>query len=48
MKAELLAQSGKADEAIAVAEKAISVGKAANPKFDPSEIEELLAQWKKR
>ena len=48
MKAELLAQSGKADEAIAVAEKAISVGKAANPKFDPSEIEELLSQWKKR
>ena len=48
MKAELLAQSGKADEAIAVAEKAIAVGKAANPKYDPSEIEELLNLWKKR
>ena len=48
MKAELLAQSRKRDDAIAVAEKAITVGKAANPRFDPSEIEELLAQWKKR
>jgi len=48
MKAELLAQSGKVDEAIATAEKAITVGKAANPKFDPSEIEELLNQWKKK
>ncbi len=48
MKAELLAQSGKTDEAIATAQKAITVGKAANPNFDPSEIEELLAQWKKK
>ena len=48
MKAELLAQSGKIDEAITMAEKAITVGKAANPKFDPSEIEELLTQWKKK
>ncbi len=48
MKAELLAQSGKTDEAITTAEKAITVGKAANPKFDPSEIEELLNQWKKK
>ncbi|MGA7160023.1 MAG: DUF2911 domain-containing protein [Bacteroidota bacterium] len=48
MKAELLAQSGKVDDAISVAEKAITVGKAANPRFDPSEIEDLLAQWKKR
>ncbi len=48
MKAELLAQSGKTDEAIATAEKAITVGKAANPKFDPSEIEELLNQWKRK
>ncbi len=48
MKAELLAQSGKVDDAISVAEKAITVGKAANPRFDPSEIEDLLTQWKKR
>jgi Protein of unknown function (DUF2911). len=48
MKAELLAQSGKVSEAIAVAEKAIKVGKDANPKFNPSEIEELLSQWKKK
>ena len=48
MKAELLAQSGKTADAIAIAEKAITVGKAANPNFNSSEIEELLAQWKKK
>ncbi|HTY09956.1 MAG TPA: DUF2911 domain-containing protein [Bacteroidota bacterium] len=48
MKAELLAQSGKVDDAIATAQKAITVGKAANPHFDPSEIDELLDQWKRR
>jgi tetratricopeptide (TPR) repeat protein len=48
MKAELLAQAGKVDEAISFAEKAITVGKAANPRFDPSEIEDLLTLWKKR
>ena len=48
MKAELLAENGKVDDAIATAQKAITVGKAANPHFDPSEIDELLAQWKRR
>ncbi len=48
VKAELLAQAGKSKEAIEVGTKAITVGKAANPNFDPSEIEALLAVWKKK
>ena len=48
VKAELLAQAGKSKEAIEVGMKAITVGKAANPNFDPSEIEALLAVWKKK
>lgn len=47
-KAELLAQSGKAKDAVTVAEKAIKVGKAANPKFDPSDLEKLMDEWKKK
>lgn len=45
-KAELLAQSGKVKDAIAVGEKAIKVGKAGNPKFDPSALEKLIEEWK--
>ncbi len=48
MKAELLAESGKINEAIAAAEKAITVGKASNPNFNSGEIDELLSQWKKK
>ena len=47
IKAELLAQSGKAKEAIAVAEKAIKVGKSANPKFSSGALEKLIDEWKK-
>ena len=47
-KAELLAQSGKAKEAIAVAENAIKVGKAANPKFSSAALEKLIDDWKKK
>lgn len=47
-KAELLAQSGKAKEAIAVAENAIKVGKSANPKFSPTALEKLIDDWKKK
>ena len=47
-KAELLAQSGKAKEAIAVAENAIKVGKSANPKFSPAALEKLIDDWKKK
>ncbi|HTX19544.1 MAG TPA: DUF2911 domain-containing protein [Bacteroidota bacterium] len=48
MKAELLAQGGKVKEAIETAEKAISVGKAASPNFNASEIEDLITAWKKK
>lgn len=48
MKAELLAQAGKVKDAIEIAEKAIAVGKAANPGFNPSEIEDLISGWKKK
>jgi hypothetical protein len=47
-KAELLAQSGKAKEAIAVAENAIKIGKSANPKFSPAALEKLIDDWKKK
>ncbi len=48
LKAELLGQAGKAKEAIEVAEKAITVGKAANPRFNSGEIDELISEWKKK
>ena len=48
IKAELLAQSGKAKEAIAVAENAIKVGKSANPKFSSAALEKLIDDWKKK
>ena len=35
-------------EAIEVAEKAITVGKAANPRFNSGEIDELISEWKKK
>ena len=47
-KAELLAQSGNAKEAIAFAENAIKVGKATNPKFSPAALEKLIEDWKKK
>lgn len=47
-KAEILVQAGKAKDAIAVGEKAIKVGKAANPTFDPSALEKLIEEWKKK
>ncbi|HTR80400.1 MAG TPA: DUF2911 domain-containing protein [Bacteroidota bacterium] len=47
MKAELLAQGGKTKEAIETAEKAIAVGKAASPRFNASEIQDLIDGWKK-
>jgi len=47
-KAELLAQAGKIKEAIEVAEKAITVGKAANPRFNSGEIDDLIGEWKKK
>jgi hypothetical protein len=47
-KARLLAFDGKKAEAIATAKKAISVGKAADPKAETSPVEKLIAGWEKR
>jgi hypothetical protein len=47
-KAELLAQAGKREDAIELAKKAIAVGKSANPGFNPSEIQDLISEWKKK
>ena len=46
LKAQILADQGKTKDAIAVAEKAIQVGKAAAQKPDTSALEKLLAEWK--
>lgn len=49
-KAELLAQAGKTQEAIAAAEEALKIGKAKDPKFDDSQfakdVAKLIADWK--
>ena len=45
-KAQLLAASGRKAEAIATAEKAIAVGKAATPAANTANLEKLLADWK--
>ncbi|MGI8555883.1 MAG: DUF2911 domain-containing protein [Pyrinomonadaceae bacterium] len=45
-KARLSAEAGQKQDAIATAEKAIQVGKAATPAADTSDLEKLLAKWK--
>ena len=49
-KAELLAASGKTTEAIAMAEEALALGKAKDPKFDGSRqgqnLTRLITEWK--
>ena len=49
-KAELLAAAGKTKEAIAMAEEAMALGKAKDPKFDGSRqgqnLTRLIAEWK--
>ena len=45
-KAELLAQSGKFDNAIATAEEAVKVAKAKDPKANTSGLEKMIADWK--
>jgi hypothetical protein len=48
LKAYLLAETGKKAEAIATAERAITVAKAANPKANTTQLEKRLAEWKGR
>lgn len=45
-KARILAEMGKTADAIATAEKAIQVGKAANPAANTADLEKLVAEWK--
>jgi len=45
-KARLQKELGKTPEAIATAEKAIQVGKAATPAVDTGGLEKMLAEWK--
>ncbi len=45
-KARILAEMGKYAEAIATGEKALQIGKAANPPATTAELEKLLGEWK--
>jgi len=45
-KAELLAQAGKFKDAVAVAEEAMKLAKAKDPKADTSGLEKMIADWK--
>ena len=46
LKARILAEAGKKDEAIKVGERAVEVGKKATPAANTSNFEQTLAQWK--
>ncbi len=45
-KARLLGGLNRKDEAVAVAEKAIKVGKAATPAADTTDLEKMIVEWK--
>lgn len=45
-KARLLAETGKKQDAVAVAEKAIQIGKAATPPVNTTDLEKLVSDWK--
>lgn len=45
-KARLLAEMGRTQEAITAGEKAVQIGKAANPAANTANLEKLLAEWK--
>jgi hypothetical protein len=47
-KAELLAQLGKVNDAIAIAEDAVRVAKAKDPKANTSGLEKMIADWKSK
>ena len=47
-KARFLALDGKKSEAIALAKKAITVGKAADPKAETEPVDKLIAEWQKK
>jgi hypothetical protein len=45
-KAELLAQTGKANEAVATAQEAIKIAKERDPKANTSGLEKMISDWK--
>jgi tetratricopeptide (TPR) repeat protein len=47
-KARLLAEMGRNADAIATAEKAVQVGKAATPAANTADLEKLIAEWKSK
>ena len=47
-KARFLALDGKKADAIALAKKAITVGKAADPKADTVMVDNLIKEWEKK
>jgi Protein of unknown function (DUF2911). len=47
-KAELLAQIGKVNDAIAIAEEAVRVAKAKDPKANTSTLEKMIVDWKSK
>lgn len=46
LKARILAEMGKKDEAIKIGERAVEVGKKATPAANTTNFEQTLAQWK--
>jgi hypothetical protein len=46
LKARILAETGKKDEAIKIGERAVEVGKKATPAANTANFEQTLAQWK--
>jgi hypothetical protein len=46
IKARILAEMGKTAEAILLGEKAVQLGKAANPPANTAEFDKILADWK--
>jgi len=47
-KAELLAQTGKVNDAIAIAEEAVKVAKIKDPKANTESLEKLIIDWKSK
>jgi hypothetical protein len=47
-KAELLAQLGKVNDAIATAEEAVRVAKAKDPKANTNTLEKMIVDWKSK
>ena len=48
LKSEILARQGKYADAIKMAEKAIAVGKSANPRFVTTALDTFIKEWKEK